>query len=386
MATSHSINVTLLSSIMQIGLNGRRRAIPFMLQGKPGVGKTYGVYAIADAIAEARKIKFPAEVWSGPQIQAEDASGLPVPDLETGTTRLLPMRIGSSVLPAGAGVVAIDEFGSLTNTQEAAFLNFVHGGRLGERTLPEAISRGAMMNPEDIASNGRALSPPAANRFAWIPEWDLSPADWCDYMRGGPGFTSHIKVLPDDWDKHLVWARGLLASYIQRNTSQLLNMPPPHKANEAWPSPRSWENAATLLAAARALGDRETNDLSSAAVEACVGTGAAEAFVGYLVDACLPDPEELLADPKNAHKLFPERFDHQGITCESVVTHALLDRKDKVQRWNAAWEIIGPVFVKRNDVAIHAAKMLAGDMPDGATYPKEAIMIRDVLKQSGLAI
>ena len=133
------------------------------------------------------------------------------------------------------------------------------------------------------------------------------------------------------------------------------------------------------------MGDRPTNDLSAAAIQSCVGIGSAEAFVGYLVDANLPDPEVMLADPTKAHLLFPERFDHQGITCESVATAALEDHKDKVQRWNDAWVIIGPVFMARNDVAIHAAKMLAAGMPSGAAYPKEAKLIREVLRQSGLA-
>jgi hypothetical protein len=376
--------VKLLSLIMQLGLNGKERAIPFMLQGPPGVGKTYGLIAIAAEIARRLRKPFESEVWSGPQIQAEDAAGLPVPDLKSGTTRLLPMRIGSKVLKAGCGVVAIDEFGSITNTQEAAFLNFIHGGVLGEQKLPECISRGAMMNPEDIASNGRQLSPPAANRFAWFPEWDLPVGVWCDYMRGGPGFVSHIQVLPEDWHLKVPAAKALIASYISRNSSQLLDMPAAHRAGCAWPSPRSWENAAILFAAAQAVGDRKTGDLATCAIQACVGDGSASAFVGWLTEINLPDPEEMLADPENAHKLLPDRPDQVAVALESLAAAALEERKDLTDRWNTAWKIIGPVFVARNDDGISAAKMLAKQIPTGAIFPKEAHLVKAILKKAGI--
>jgi len=383
--------VQLLSVIMQIGMNGKQKAVPFMLQGPPGVGKTVGLGAIADAIGKALRIKYIAEIWSGPQIQAEDASGLPVPDLEAGWTRLLPIRIGASVMNADGGVVALDEFGSITNAQEAAFLNFLQGGRLGELQLPETISRGAMMNPEDIASNGRILSPPAANRFAWL-DWELPYNVWCDYMKGGEGFAAYISVLGEDWDRLIPVWRSIFAAYISRNPSELLKMPPPHQASCAWKSPRSWENSAILCAATESTGVRKTSDLIHQAVGACVGDGGADEFITWLSDANLPDPEMVLADPENkqGNWKMPDRPDQRAITVDAVAIAATQkDHQEFPKRWESAWKVVGPIFQKENDVALTAAKQLASvDPPKGVQLDTIPVIgqIRDILVQSGLAL
>lgn len=381
----NSANLTrLVSIIMQLGLNGGD-AQAFMLVGPPGIGKTMGVKSICKGIARRLGREFPAEIWSGPQIQAEDAAGLPVPDLETGTTRLLPLRLGEKVLPAGAGVLCIDEFGSLSPSQEAAFLNLLQGGRLGERVLPGTVALGAMMNPEDHASNARALSAPAANRFVWL-DWNLDTPTWLDYMLGGAGFGSHVSVLPPNWEETSgAQARSLVASYIKRNPTALHRMPAAHNAGKAWASPRSWEAAARLIGAVMSTGERKESDLAAMAVEGCVGVGEAESFMAWLVEMNLPDPEDLLKDPKNAHKLFPKRNDQLTVCLESLAQAAKQPHPKQKDRWETAWAILGPVFMKQNDVGMPAAMSLANPVPKGAKFPEAALHVREILTNAGLA-
>lgn len=383
MDNNTNLLVRLVSITMQLGDQGGKSQA-FMLVGPPGIGKTMGVQSIARTV-EARMGKpFPAEIWSGPQIQAEDAAGLPVPDLESGTTRLLPLRIGDEVLPAGRGVVCIDEFGSVSPSQEAAFLNLLQGGRLGERVLPTSVALGAMMNPEDCASNARALSPPAANRFVWL-YWALDTNTWLDYMQGGAGFGAAVEILPDKWEENYGFkARSLISSYIRRNPSALLNMPQPHDASKAWPSPRSWETAARLMAACMSIGERKESDIVNLALEGCVGDGAAQSFMAWLVEMNLPDPEDLLKDVENAPKLLPERRDQLAVTLESLATAATQDRDDKVERWEKAWAILGPVFVKQNDVGLTAAVHLAKNQPPNVQRPPEAGKVMEILQKAGL--
>lgn len=391
MADSSTVT-QLVSILMQLGLHGGK-AQAFMLVGKPGVGKTMGIEAVAQALGKKLNQPFPAEIWSGPQIQAEDAAGLPVPDLESGTTRLLPLRLGDKVMPVandgGGGVLCIDEFGSLSPSQEAAFLNLLQGGRLGERTLPNSVALGAMMNPEDHASNARALSAPAANRFVWL-DWDLDVNTWLDYMRGGRGFGAYVRLLPEDWEaRYGEQARSIIASYIKRNPTSLLRMPPPHDAGKAWASPRSWEAAARLLGAVMATGERKESDLASLAVEGCVGQGEAESFMKWLVEMNLPDPEELLADPENAPKLFPKRNDQLTVTMESVAQAAMsasdkFSEEEKIQRYEAAWEILAPVFNKKNDVGMPGVIILALKPPKGAKVPMSGKKIMEILKKANL--
>lgn len=380
-------NVNLVSICMQMGLQGGERVV-FMLVGEPGIAKTKGVEAIARRLNEALGKPFACEIWSGPQIQAEDAAGLPVPDLKNMVTHLLPLRIGKDVTDAGAGVLCIDEFGSLQPSQEAAFLNLLQGGRLGEKVLPNEVAMGGMMNPEDAgAAAGRALSAAAANRLVWVP-WTLDPHAWYDYMLGGKGLSTEVKVLPKDWESnYLHVASSLIVSYMRKNPGQLQQMPPEHDASKAWPSPRSWETAARLLAAVMSTGESEKSDLANLAVSGCVGA-AAEPFMQWLIHLELPDPEEVLKNPKNASKLLPEREDHLSVSLEAVAVAACQERDDRRQRWETAWEIIVPIFVAKHDVGMDAAKTLAKIMhiPElkGAKRPPEARKVFDILKESGL--
>jgi MoxR-like ATPase len=385
MQDNTEMTVRLTSIIMQLGLHGGKNQA-FMLQGPPGVGKTMGIYALAESLEKKLGHEFPAEIWSGPQIQAEDASGLPVPDLESGTTRLLPLRLGAKVQSAPAGVLCIDEFGSLTADKEAAFLNLIQGGILGEKKLPNTLALGAMMNPDDIASNGRALTAPAANRFVWL-DWALDSNVWVDYMQGGKGLGTSVQVLPKDWEQQYgTQARGLIASYIKRFPSNLLQEPKPHDASKPWPSPRSWEAAARLMAACMALDERKESDIVHAAVQGCVGDGQAQAFMQWLIDSELPDPEDLLKDPDNAHKLFPKRNDQLMTTMESLATVAGKESENKVERWETAWRILGPVFLEKNDVGLPGAHILAKNKPNGASYPPECQKVSEILQKAGFSV
>lgn len=380
----------LISVVMQLGLQGGKPQA-FMLTGDSGTGKTEGIPAIARELSRRLDRPFPSEIWSGPQLQAEDAGGLPVPDLETGTTRLLPLRIGSSLLAQGAGVLCIDEFGSLSSEKEAAFLNLVQGSRLGEQVLPSTISLGAMMNPIGHASNARQLSAPAANRFVWI-KWELDNSLWIDYMRGGKGIGANVVVLPENWEsKYFSRASSLVTAYISRNPSALHRMPQARHAGQAWASPRSWHTFTRLLAALTAAGERQTSDLVALALEGCVGQGEAESFMGWVVNMDLPDPEELLADPSKASTLLPKRNSMQVSVClESVAVAATSPHDDFAKRWLAAWDVVGPVLIEKHDTGLPAAMLLARALGDnnelqGVQLPsKYTKHIHPILTSAGL--
>lgn len=380
---STKTSVRLMSICMQMGLHGGNRVV-FNLVGKPGIAKTQGIYAVTAELTKALKKEFPAEVYSGPQVQAEDFSGLPVPDLEKGRTALLPLRIGDKVEAAGQGVVCIDEFGSLSPAQEAAALNFCQGGTLGERVLPNAIAIGVMMNPEHIASNGRGLGAAMSNRLVHI-NWELDPNAWYDYMLGGKGLAAHVEVLPKDWEeKYGSQTAGLVVSYIRRNPGQLLNVPDDHDTSMAWPSPRSWETAARLLAAVMSTGERKESDLAHMAIAGCVGEGAAEAFMDWMIKLNLPDPEELLKDPEKGLKKLPKRHDQRAVTLEAVAVAATQTHEKLAERWEKAWAIVGPAFIEENDVGIQAAKILSKVIPPGAKRPPETKQVFEILKNAGL--
>jgi len=368
---------------MQMGLHGGERVV-FNLIGDPGIAKTKGIEAICRSLSEALKREFPSEIYSGPQIQPEDLAGLPVPDLENDRTRLLPLRVGDKVEAAGAGIVCIDEFGSVSPAMEAASLNFAQGGTLGERTLSNAIAIGLIMNPENIASNGRGLGAAMSNRLVHI-HWALDNDAFFDYMLGGKGLAANVEVLPKDWEeKNGHVARSLVVSYLRRNPGAVKDVPPEHDTSKPWPSPRSWETAARLLAAVMSTGERKESDLAHLAIAGCVGEGQAESFMGWMINLNLPDPEELLKNAEKALKKLPKRHDQRAVTLEAVAVAACQEHDDKVKRWETAWAIVGPVFIKENDVGMAAAKHLAKNIVPGAKRPPETKQVIEILRKAGL--
>jgi len=243
-----------------MGMHGGKRVVP-MLVGDPGIAKTAGVECIADALGEALNISFPYEIYSTPQIQAEDIMGLPVPLMDGGRTAFFPLKLGQKLVKAGAGILAFDEFGSVSPAVEAATLNVFQGGVIGEEVLPNSVAIMGMMNPETSASNARGLGPAASNRLLFIP-WHLDAAAWFDYMLGGKGLSADIEGLAKDCEEtagHV--ARSLAVWCIRRNPGALLNAPPEHEASKRRPSPRSWATGSRGPGGGASLGVRQVSDV-----------------------------------------------------------------------------------------------------------------------------
>jgi len=226
------------------------------------------------------------------------------------------------------------------------------------------------MNPPEIATNGADMTPPESNRFFWI-NWTLDNGAWFDYMLGGLGAVHNFPVVPNDWkETHLAKAKSLLVSFLKRNPKLIHEMPPPEKATGPWPSNRSWENAAKMFAAVRACGYDLASDHVHAAVAGCVGTPTADVFFAWVKDMDLPDPEDLLRNPKKAQELIPERHDRAIVCLESVAAAASeKTHKDFAKRWKTAWEILEPVIKTHQDRAEPAAKILSRNKPAGAEFP-----------------
>src|SRR5262249_57589504 len=113
----------------------------------------------------------------------------------------------------------------------------------------------------------------------------------------GGGWTAPVvPALPGGWEAGLGLARGLVAAFLHARPA--LACAPPDDAASAgrgWPSPRTWDMAARLLAAGDAAGT--SGEARSALVRGSVGEGAGVEFLAWLAEMDLPDPEAVLADP-----------------------------------------------------------------------------------------
>jgi hypothetical protein len=391
-----SDEMKLVSICAQMGLhkhvvNGKekQRNVPFMLVGLPGIGKTQIIQGLGDNLANQLGRAFPVEVFTAPQRMPEEVGGIPVPFYEQEEVKCLPMRIGKTLLKAGAGIIAVDEYSSANQAMGGACMTMIQDGRLGDLQLPSSVARGAMMNPPECAANGRSLTAPESNRFCWI-DWNIRLNDWIDYMQGGKGTLATGIILPAKWEQDFgMKMSGLVISFLQRNQELFdvsKTMPKAHDCNKPWASPRSWENTSRLLAACESVGERPDSDLAYLATKGCLGEGPADAFMGWFRDMDLPDPEELLKDPKRAQKLLPDRPDKLQVALESVATAAIQDHKNITKRWETAWKVLGPTLQNQPDNSLYAAKILASaiqKVPDAET-PAEAGVVRELLERIGL--
>ncbi len=192
----------------------------------------------------------------------------------------------------------------------------------------------AAANPRSSAADGWELSPPLANRFVhlqWIHDHEV-------VVRGLGGTWPRATLprlgrekLPEAVDLARRAVCGLLAA-----RPKLVHQLPGSETRRggAWPSPRSWESALTLIAFATAAGS--SREVLSLLVRGTVGDGPGLELLAALDRMDLPDPETLLADPASA--VLPERGDLRQAVLDDVV-EAVRGRPEKA-RWDAAWELL----------------------------------------------
>lgn len=149
-------------------------------------------------------------------------------------------------------------------------------------------------------------------------------------------------------------------------------------AGRAWPSPRTWEMAARLLAAAEGAGVDEL--VRSLLVRGAVGQGPGVEFLTWLVEADLPDPEAVLAAPDTFE--LPTRGDRAYAALTSIA--AAVASRPTPERWAAAWEVFGAAAEAAPDVAAVAARTLVRCRPPGASVPPQVAAFAPMLRDAGL--
>jgi len=319
--------------------------VPVVLWGAPGMGKTAFVQALG------RSMGLMVETVIASIHEPSDFLGLPVPDLERGQTRYLAPDWAVRLAEAGQGLLFLDEVSTAPPAVQAALLRVVLERRVGNLQLPSGIRVIAAANPPDQAAGGWEMSLPLANRFAHVT-WELDQEEWI------PAFVSGFPE-PDlpkvgNWQEKLPEARGLIAAYLHGRPGKLLEV---SGEQLAYPTPRSWEMASKMLAAALTV--TEDPGLIAAVVGACVGKGVGLEVAAVLDQGRLPSPQELLADPEGAP--LPERADRLFAALSGTASYVLgkVESPDFEKLWLAAWQLAKRAAGIRLDVAVVPATALA---------------------------
>jgi hypothetical protein len=149
------------------------------------------------------------------------------------------------------------------------------------------------------------------------------------------------------------------------------------RAGRGWPSPRTWDMAARLWAAAGAAG--ASTEAETALLTGAVGEGPGIELLMWHMEMDLPDPEDVLADP-DAFEV-PERHDRAHAVLSGVA--AAVAAKPTPERWLAGWKVVGKVGGHAPDVGAVAARTLAQCRPQGVAAPPEVKQFLPLLKDAG---
>jgi hypothetical protein len=361
-----AIDVESVSEALSVSVQA---GVPVLLWGSPGTGKTSVVRALGQSLG------WPTEVVIGSIREPADFAGLPV--VIEGAVQMAPPLWARRLSTATEGLLFLDELTTAPPAVQAAMLRVVLERVVGDLALPEGIRVVAAANPPEEAADGWQLSAPLANRLVHL-DW---PVDATSVARGiAMGFAAPPRVTGHfPTETQTLTARATVGAFLEVRPALVLAVPTvADQAGRAWPSPRSWESVARLLAACDATGASE--DARTLLVLGAVGDGAGIEFLSWLANMDLPNPEDVLADPDGFE--LPERSDRAFAVLTAVATVAVA--RGDAGSWTAAWRVVARVADRAPDVAALAARTLASARPAGAELPSGLLQIAPVLRSAGL--
>ncbi|WP_370086012.1 AAA family ATPase [Streptacidiphilus sp. MAP12-16] len=304
--------------------------LPVLLWGEPGIGKTAALTQLAASL------DLPLTTVIASVHEPTDFSGLPIvgDDPTVQGVPMAPPQWAVELVRAGRGLLFLDELSTATPAVQAALLRVVLERRVGTLQLPPGVRIVAAANPRASAADGWELSPPLANRFVhlyWVHDRDV-------VVRGLGGIWPRAELpslVPERLPGAVAYARRAVCGFLAARSTLIHRLPSTEtRRGGAWPSPRSWEAALTLLAFGTAAS--ASREVLALLVRGAVGDGPGLELLAHLDRMELPDPESLLADPASAK--LPERGDLRQAALEAVV--AAVGARPQRARWEAGWAVL----------------------------------------------
>ncbi|MER6392538.1 MoxR family ATPase [Streptomyces sp. NPDC001523] len=335
--------------------------LPVLLWGEPGIGKTAALTQLAASF------DLPLTTVIASVHEPTDFSGLPIvgEDPAANGVPMAPPQWAVELASAGRGLLFFDELSTATPAVQAALLRVVLERKVGTLQLPPGVRIVAAANPRASAADGWELSPPLANRFVhlyWVHDRDV-------VVRGLGGVWPRAELPrldPAGLPEAVAFARRAVCGFLSARPTLIHRLPTTEtKRGGAWPSPRSWEAAMTLLAFGTAAS--VSRDVLAMLVRGAVGDGPGLELLAHIDRMELPDPDSLLADPAAAE--LPERGDLRQATLEAVV--AAVGARPERERWEAGWAVlVRALETGAPDLLVAPAKALAALRRDGWEVPE----------------
>lgn len=348
--------------------------IPFLLWGEPGAGKTAVVESAADS-------GWHVETLICSHYEPSDFAGLPI---VTGdhVTLAPPGWARRVAAHEGPSLVFFDEWTTASPAVQAAALRPLTHGEVGALTLPESVSFGAAANPADIAASGWELAAPTANRFVHL-DWSLPLDVYAESLVTRTWPALDVPDLGDGYDAAVAHARGLIAGFLRARGGLLSSVPKDAAARgRAFPTPRTWDYAARLMAACAIAG--HGTEVRRLLIDGVIGSSTGHEFLTWITALDLPDPEKLLADPGSAD-FAGMRPDRVHVTLQALL--AAIAGDSSSERWTAGMRVcIAAATSVGVDPAVPVVRALlrGTTRPPGAELPEGMGVFATPLALAGL--
>lgn len=330
--------------------------LPVALRGRPGVGKTSMVESIAHASG------FHLEVVVGSLREPTDLAGLPIVRPDGGIDLAAPRWALNANAAHDGALVLFDELTTASPAVQAAMLRVVRERVVGDLRLSNHVRIVAAYNDANDCG-GYDLELPMRSRFVHISV-AADVDQFCSGLLNGwqPVRLSALSTKPAV-DRN--W-RALVAAFIRARPG-LLEVAPELGSNGGYPTPRTWELAASACAAVDQAG--EDDEVLGLLLTGCVGPGAAAEFSSFVDNLDLPDPLSLLADPSAV----VDYLDHRRPDRVMLVLQGLVDTvrsSENPAAWSESWQIAEQaVNAGFADLVAWTFQPLATHRPAGADLP-----------------
>ncbi|MCJ2163372.1 MULTISPECIES: MoxR family ATPase [unclassified Pseudodesulfovibrio] len=256
---------------------------PVFLWGAPGVGKSQVVAQVAGDLGleliDIRAVLLdPVDLRGLPSVKGDVAHWNPPSFLPTG----------------GEGVLFLDELNAAPPLVQAACYQLVLDRKVGEYMLPDGWTVIAAGNRETDRAVTHRMPSALANRFVHL-DFSVDVNTWLEWAEG--------MEFPEE-----------ILAFI-RFRPNLLHDFEPKKNEKAFPSPRSWEFAARIIAST------PDPDVELSLLKGTIGPGAAAEFAGFSrMFRQLPDPDAVINHPTTA--VIPEEPATLYALCEALAKRA----------------------------------------------------------------
>lgn len=298
------------------------------IEGSPGLGKTTIIKQAAKLLSEKHKTEYGFILKHLPTMQPEDF-GLPLPNVDKTKIKFIvpdwfptKQAVKEKLFPE-FGVLLMDDRNQAEAAHQKILANIVQERELHGEPLADGWTVMSTGNRQSDRAGANKVLTHLRNRET-VLEFQPDLDQWCDWAYGNN-------------------IRGEVISFLRFRPELLSSFDPQRDAN---PTPRSWAEGVSPI-----LGN-VPRAAEHACVAGAVGEGPAVEMMAFLkIYRDLPDPDEIIKNPKNA--IVPKEPATMYALCGALAQRANKENFGRIieytHRMDAEYSVITVMDICRKD-------------------------------------